>query len=116
MLCKLNRDGEYLICECCGFKIKSNKDKIKVTCKGGENCQVQEHPSIYEIIKNASISTVEYISDGMTNVDEIEQNRRLEICRGCEHYDKEGNRCFKCGCFLNFKTAMRSGKCPIDKW
>lgn len=53
---------------------------------------------------------------GAKNVSEDEIKQRLEICSGCEFYHKPSKRCKKCGCFLKWKTAWRSQKCPIGKW
>ena len=48
------------------------------------------------------------------NVSEDEQKRRLRICSECPHYT--GSRCELCGCFMGFKTRLRSSTCPIDRW
>lgn len=42
--------------------------------------------------------------------------KRLEICKECEHFRELGSRCNKCGCFMNYKTMLMYEKCPIDKW
>jgi hypothetical protein len=42
--------------------------------------------------------------------------KRLEVCRECEHLEKKLMRCNQCGCFMNFKTLMKSAECPIGKW
>ena len=44
-----------------------------------------------------------------------EQERRLNICRGCPHF-VNNSRCMKCGCAMNWKTKLSGGKCPIKKW
>jgi hypothetical protein len=42
--------------------------------------------------------------------------QRINICQECEFFIRESSRCQKCGCFLKWKTAWRSQKCPIGKW
>jgi hypothetical protein len=42
--------------------------------------------------------------------------RRLAICRECEHYEPILTRCDKCGCIMSGKTLFMWAKCPIDKW
>lgn len=42
--------------------------------------------------------------------------KRLEICKECEHYWELLSRCNKCGCIMKFKTLIMHEKCPIDKW
>lgn len=48
------------------------------------------------------------------NDEEIQQ--RYSICESCEFFHKPSKRCKKCGCFMKWKTAWRSQKCPIGKW
>lgn len=48
------------------------------------------------------------------NVSKDEQERRQKICSECPHYT--GSRCELCGCFMGFKTRLRSSTCPISKW
>jgi hypothetical protein len=51
-------------------------------------------------------------------VDQAEQDRRLEICQKCDHYEPCAIRCKLCGCNLNLKTRLQSetGQCPAGKW
>jgi hypothetical protein len=42
--------------------------------------------------------------------------QRYSICEGCEFFHAATKRCQKCGCYLKWKTAWRSQKCPIGKW
>lgn len=116
MICKLNRDGEYLVCECCKTKIKTNKDNVKMNCKGGENCQAQEYPSIYQMGLNAIKAGFQHVQNGIAISSDEEQARRLEICKGCDKYDVINNRCFECGCYMAWKSKMESSHCPLDKW
>ena len=50
---------------------------------------------------------------------------RLDICKGCDQYDKEGTECLvpgtnpccaNCGCSLAFKTRSLSSHCPKSLW
>ena len=42
--------------------------------------------------------------------------KRLDICKKCEHFRSWSNQCGKCGCFMNIKTRFRSLECPEGKW
>ena len=42
--------------------------------------------------------------------------QRIQICLGCELYEKKLNRCKSCGCFLILKAILRDTKCPEGKW
>jgi hypothetical protein len=48
--------------------------------------------------------------------DDVEINRRKEICKACEHIMSQGFLCSKCGCFMEAKTRILAAKCPIAKW
>lgn len=54
--------------------------------------------------------------NGTASLEKEEVARRLAICEGCEYFHAKSKRCTQCGCFLKWKTAMRSQHCPIDKW
>ncbi len=41
---------------------------------------------------------------------------RLGICKTCEFFNIEKNRCTKCGCFMLAKTKFQLAKCPVGKW
>ena len=45
-------------------------------------------------------------------------DRRLDICRDCEHKRDSylGLKCAACGCFLEAKTKVLFMHCPRDKW
>lgn len=43
-------------------------------------------------------------------------NRRLNICKGCEFFNSQQERCGKCGCFMAVKTYMKAERCPVGKW
>lgn len=45
-----------------------------------------------------------------------EIDRRLAICKTCEHFVDNPMKCRKCGCFLNLKTRLETEHCPIAKW
>lgn len=53
---------------------------------------------------------------GEPAVSDEEIARRLGICQPCGNYQQESKRCSLCGCFLKFKTALRSQNCPAGKW
>jgi len=44
-----------------------------------------------------------------------EQQARIQKCRDREFF-VNNKRCSKCGCFINFKSRLRAGRCPIGKW
>ena len=45
-----------------------------------------------------------------------ELHGRMEICRSCDQFDAQNIQCKVCGCYLEFKTALRSAECDLGKW
>lgn len=99
-------------CKHCGFFLKNVK-----TINFRKQCTTnREYPSMFQMAKNAVTAAVAFVGNGFKVVDETEQARRLDICKGCDQYDKEQNRCYQCGCYLTFKTKIEGGGCPLNKW
>jgi hypothetical protein len=76
-------------------------------------------PSIVEQTSNfltAAKSEIKSIFNGDQEISKKEKTTRLEICKSCDFFDKESERCKKCGCYLKWKTGWRSQSCPIGKW
>lgn len=112
-------------CECNGpgFCNRHQIDKCKVeyiVCKTHpDECKkldvlygVVTEPSIVQKAVNLTEATAEHIADGLVNVTEEEQSRRMAICQSCPFFVAGNATCLKCGCYLKTKTAWRSGKCP----
>lgn len=59
-------------------------------------------------------AVVRHALDGFTNVSPEEYERRLNICRQCEFFDRM--TCRRCGCFLAVKAHWASESCPEEKW
>lgn len=43
-----------------------------------------------------------------------ERERRLSICRGCEHFDAGAKACLRCGCHMPWKVRLEAWHCPLD--
>lgn len=56
------------------------------------------------------------VAGGKPPVDEAEIARRLRLCKRCDLFIKEQERCSQCGCFMKFKARLRSQHCPVGKW
>lgn len=46
---------------------------------------------------------------------EDERNKRLDICKNCEHLGKM-DFCKLCNCYMPVKTYMPGQSCPLKKW
>jgi hypothetical protein len=43
-------------------------------------------------------------------------DKRLSICKTCEHYEEDTSRCLECGCYMPAKALWPYSNCPIEKW
>ncbi len=53
---------------------------------------------------------------------------RLSVCRKCDKYDQENDKCTVCGCWMDIKTGLATNKdpelmgevvithCPLGRW
>lgn len=60
--------------------------------------------------------SAKHVANGMTNVTDQVKEERMNICSGCDFFDKVNTKCNSCGCYLNLKAAWETSKCPLDKW
>jgi len=99
------------------------KQKIKQQQKLRDHSlsnKAKSMPSTKQLIENAGNSLVRNVrsvaAGNPLEVSTDEKNTRFEICKGCEFFSIQDERCFKCGCYLKFKTYLKAERCPIGKW
>ena len=56
------------------------------------------------------------IAGNPINVEQDEAGKRKAICNGCEFFNKQSERCLKCGCYMAVKVYLKASHCPIGKW
>lgn len=61
-------------------------------------------------------SVVNHVANGLEKTPDNIKEIRLEICRGCNRYNKDLESCEECGCFVSIKTGWASEECPLKKW
>lgn len=44
------------------------------------------------------------------------RDKRFEICKSCDFFNKSSTACSMCGCIMSIKTNLPDAKCPIGKW
>lgn len=111
MFCKFKTiDGNNHQCQICGYKItsKSSADKIF------RQCVPPEGKSLLKATGDFVGAMGSWAMTGFAGVTQEEKERRLEICKVCEHYDS--GTCKLCRCNMELKTLINGSKCPIDKW
>lgn len=59
-----------------------------------------------------------HVMHGLPVVSDEERERRLTICRACEWFIAETERCRKCGCRMRTKASWQQEHCPLTppKW
>ena len=85
---------------------KANKDKKKAGCTG---CAAKGLKRL--ILGGAALLKSEL---GVDAADQELQDKRKNICLGCESYDF--GVCEDCGCFTAAKVKLKTEKCPKEKW
>ena len=65
---------------------------------------------------NAAAAEVKARAEMQKPLTDEEMERRLSICQACEFFIPAQGRCAKCGCFMKFKSRLRSQHCPEGKW
>jgi hypothetical protein len=94
--------------------VKNNSEE-----KNAESLTIN-YPPAKSMVKNLAQSMTQWVKNGFKLATEDQLKKRLEICAGCEFWDKEAlggtGRCKKCGCSTQAKLRLAHEKCPIDKW
>jgi hypothetical protein len=79
-----------------------------------------QYPSVPEMGTNLAKFAFDLLKKSMKGdallVSEEIAQERMNICKTCEYYDPEKNRCKHCGCFLEHKVKWSLDGCPIEKW
>lgn len=76
-------------------------------------------PDMMTLAKNAATAAmqeVKAVAAGQPAVEEAEVTRRLTLCHRCELFLRPQQRCSQCGCYMKFKSRLRSQSCPVGKW
>lgn len=75
------------------------------------------HPNIIANATGAAFRLAKATMKGeKVRASQSEIDRRMAICKTCEHFVDNPMKCRKCGCFLNLKTRLETEHCPIGKW
>lgn len=81
---------------------------------------ISQYPSVFQqarnLLKQTILSGAEFINGNRFLATAEKAAARLEICKSCEFFDKEKERCFKCGCFMKTKVHLEMSGCPVNKW
>ena len=81
----------------------------------------QNYPSLAQQGKNLAKFGWDLIQHTMRTsgnmfVNDAVYEERMTICRSCDKYDEQQQRCRECGCYLPGKARMILDSCPLQKW
>lgn len=100
-----------------------NKDFLKQQIrmqKLSSSSRNVSYPSIPQMAKNLGRDIVKNIqsvaSGNAINAEQTQIDKRKSICNGCEFFNKQSERCLKCGCYMAVKVYLKASSCPIGKW
>ena len=48
--------------------------------------------------------------------EEVEADRRYDICKACPELIDLTKQCKQCGCMMALKTKLQHATCPLSKW
>jgi uncharacterized paraquat-inducible protein A len=99
--------------------LRKNDIQNKIDKFGGisSNLQMPSMHSMLKNIKSSFVNNVKSVAQGNSlKVTTEEASARLSICNQCEFFNKEKQRCSKCGCKMAIKTYLKAEKCPLNKW
>lgn len=101
-------------------KLDSSKIEQLKNGKNPSNSLNKRMPSSIQMAKNLGNSLVRNVQSvaagNPLKISEAEAKSRLEICKSCEFFNTESQRCTKCGCYMSVKTYLKAEKCPVGKW
>jgi ribosomal protein L40E len=74
-------------------------------------------PGLSQKAKNLAVAVAQHAAAGFPMATEAQRNARLAICRACEHFEPDQERCRVCGCG-GLKLWWAEQSCPLDppKW
>ena len=75
-----------------------------------------EYPSMFQMAKNYTKSTIRFAKSGFKVSDDEMINRRLAICSDCKLFDHLQRRCMDCGCPVDEKARRAVEPCPVGRW
>ncbi len=82
----------------------------------------QEYPSLIQQGQNLakfSWDLINYIQKNKNKtliVSDETYVQRINICKSCDKYDAQMQRCFECGCVVPAKAKFVLDSCPLNKW
>jgi len=73
-------------------------------------------PSVGQMALNFAGAVARDLKAGRSRRGPEQVESILTICRGCEHWRADDQRCGKCGCWIRKKASWSQEHCKLGKW
>lgn len=73
-------------------------------------------PSLGEMAANFGGAVLRDLKAGRPRRSAEQVEAILTICRGCDHWRADDQRCGKCGCWIRKKASWTQEHCKLGKW
>ena len=84
--------------------------------EGSEPKRICKKCLLREMADTGGVDLDKYLG-ALKEADKTDQGtyeKRLSVCRECEHLIEAS--CMACGCYVEFRAAIRKNRCPKKKW
>ena len=102
------------------MNIQQLKNQIKIQKLASSTKRNVAYPSLPQMAKNLGkdiVKNFQSVAAGNNlQAEKSEAEKRKNICHSCEFFNKQSERCLKCGCFMAVKVYLKASNCPIGKW
>ena len=114
----ISSSGDTLLCNSCGQITPYIKNEPINDIEIEQKEKVEQTPfsSAIQTASNLAGTMKDFAASGFKTSNNEKYQKRLEVCLGCDSFDKKALRCTECSCFMKAKAKIDSAKCPLDKW
>ena len=113
-------DGDYLIIDAENYTALITKYNDAGSYTPTCNSCKPKLPPLSAQIRNITNSAIKAGQALLQNKEllatEAQYDDRLNICKTCEYFRADINRCSKCGCKTQYKLKLKTESCPVNKW
>ena len=110
----LDESQRFIVSKIKNYIASSSMEDIKVTVKDSDM------PTFGDMAKSLGktlfTTGLNFISGKSVMASEQIQKDRLDTCLNCDSFNHTSYTCLKCGCKMQYKSALKSTTCPLDKW
>ncbi len=99
-----------------GGTVGEGKVRVKKAVRQRPKKKKKKYPSIITQASSFGNALGKQVKAGNPKRSDEETARIMLICEGCEFYNQQRMRCYKCGCRMKHKIPWQTTHCNIGKW